>query len=234
MSKFLSLIKKNLIVSIAIFLGVVAIVVAGLSFLVSYTNYTKYSASYDAMKADLLANTPQLPEKVSKDNEYVAYDDANGSFVSSKSSYPNEYLFTAKDAEIELDDEGQPEFVTLGSTSWQVATGFRNGGSISFTFNAASKGMADIDVYLALGEVKNVPIDNLIDFITIKVNGLSVNTVGFNLPSNGSLQQQVLEYTKILEGKNTLEFATSISSSNNFIMPAIAAVTFIADVELAE
>ena len=96
--------------------------------------------------------------------------------------------------------------------------------------------MSDIDVYLGLGEVKNIPIDNLIDFITIKVNGLSVTTVDFNLPNNGSLQQLVLKNTNLIKGENTLEFATSVgdgSSANNFIMPAIAAVTFITDVELA-
>ena len=96
--------------------------------------------------------------------------------------------------------------------------------------------MSDIDVYLGLGEIKNVPIDNLIDFITIKVNGLPVITVDFDLPSDGSLQQLVLKNTNLIKGENTLEFATSVgdaSSANNFIMPAIAAVTFITDVDLA-
>ena len=93
--------------------------------------------------------------------------------------------------------------------------------------------MSDIDVYLGLGEVKNVAVDNLIDYITIKVNGLSVNTVGFALPSDGSLQQLVLKDTKLIEGENTLEFATSVSDNNNFVMPAIAAVTFFTDVDLA-
>ena len=97
--------------------------------------------------------------------------------------------------------------------------------------------MSDIDVYLGLGEVKNVPIDNLIDFITIKVNGLSVTTVNFDLPKDGSLQQLVLKNTNLIKGKNTLEFATSVSdgsNANNFIMPAIAAVTFITDANLAQ
>ena len=105
---------------------------------------------------------------------------------------------------------------------------------MTYTINTASNGMADVDVYLAIGEVKNVPIDNLIDFITIKINGLSVTTVDFNLPSDGAKQQLVLKNTNLVKGKNTLEFATSVSDgSNNFIMPAIAAVTFITDVALA-
>ena len=80
---------------------------------------------------------------------------------------------------------------------------------------------------------KNVPIDNLIDFITIKINGLPVTTVGFTLPSDGSLQQLVLKNTNLIKGENTLEFATSVSDGTNFIMPAIAAVTFITNVAMA-
>ena len=96
--------------------------------------------------------------------------------------------------------------------------------------------MSDIDIYLGLGEIKNVPIDNLIDFITIKVNGFAVITVDFDLPKDGSLQQLVLKNTNLIKGENTLEFATSVSdgsSAENFIMPAIPAVTFITDVDLA-
>ena len=107
---------------------------------------------------------------------------------------------------------------------------------MTYTINVASNGMSDIDVYLGMGEIKNVPIDNLIDFITIKINGLAVSTVDFDLPSDGSLQQLVLKNTNLIKGENKLEFATSVgdaSSENNFIMPAIAAVTFITDVALA-
>ena len=93
--------------------------------------------------------------------------------------------------------------------------------------------MSDIDVYLGFGEVTGVTIDNLIDYITIKVNGFSVNTVDFDLPSNGSLQQLVLKNTKLVAGENTLEFATTVSSNNDFVMPAIPAVTFITEAELA-
>ena len=235
MNKFFNLIKKHLIVSLAIVVGVAAVVITGVSFLVSYNNYTKYSEEYERNKKELLANTPQLPEEVLKDNEYVVYDDANGEISSTKSTYANKYLLSVEDAEIDL-DEGQPEYVAFGDTSWQVATGFKKGGSITYKINVASSGMSDIDIYLGLGEIKNVPIDNLIDFITIKVNGLSVTTVDFDLPSDGSLQQLVLKNTNLVKGENTLEFATSVSdgsNANNFIMPAIAAVTFITDAALA-
>ena len=135
--------------------------------------------------------------------------------------------------EIDL-DVGDAEFATLEGTGWEVATGFKSGGSMKFTVTTATNGMSDIDVYLALGEVTNVPIDNLIDFITIKVNGLSVTTVDFDLPKDGSLQQLVLKNTNLIKGENTLEFATSVSDgSNNFIMPAIAAVTLLTDVAMA-
>ena len=233
MSKFLDLIKKHPIASLAIAVGAVAIILSGSVFIGSVVSYDKYSKDYEDMKAKLLANTPQLPENVLKDNEFVEYDDENGSIVSTQSSYKNEYLLKVDDAEIELDEEGEPEIATFGNTSWEVATGFKNGGSITYTLETASYGMSDIDVYLALGEVKNVPIDNLIDFITIKINGLSVTTVDFDLPSDGSLQQLVLKNTYLIQGENTLEFATSVSDgSNNFVMPAIAAVTFITDVAL--
>ena len=233
MPKFFDWMKKHIVASSAIILGVVTVIVAGTVFAVSAAQYAKYGDEYEANKKALLANTAQLPEEVFRDNNYVVYDDANKSVSSTKSSYANTYLLTVADAEIDL-DKGQPVMATLGTTSWEVATGFKSGGSMTYTINTASNGMSDVDVYLALGEVKNVPIDNLIDFITIKINGLPVTTVDFDLPSDGSLQQLVLKNTNLIKGENTLEFATSVSDgSNNFIMPAIAAVTFITDVALA-
>ena len=235
MNKLLNFIKKHLILCLAIVVGTAAVVVTGVSFLVSYTNYSKYSEEYEKNKKELLANSAQLPEEVFKDGEYVVYDDAAKTVSSTKSSYKNTYLLTVEDAVIDL-DEGQPELVQLEGTSWDVAAGFKKGGSISFTINTATYGMSDIDVYLALGEIKTIPIDNLIDFITIKINGLPITTVDFDLPSDGSLQQLVLKNTNLVKGENTLEFATSVgdaTSANNFIMPAIAAVTFITDVALA-
>ena len=233
MPKFFDWMKKHIVASSAIILGVAIVIVAGTVFAVSAAQYAKYGDEYEANKKALLANTAQLPEEVFRDNNYVVYDDANKSVSSTKSSYANTYLLTVNDAEIDL-DKGEPVLATLGTTSWQVATGFKSGGSMTYTINTASNGMSDVDVYLALGEVKNVPIDNLIDFITIKINGLPVTTVDFDLPSDGSLQQLVLKNTNLIKGENTLEFATSVSDgSNNFIMPAIAAVTFITDVALA-
>ena len=232
MNKFFSLIKKHPISSLAILVGAVALVVTGVSFLATYVNYVNYSKSYDEQKKVLLANTPQFPEEVFRDNAYVTYDDETGSITSTKSSYSGEYLLKARDAEISL-DEGQPSYTTLSGTSWEVATGFTKGGTITYTINTATNGMSDIDIYLGLGEVKNVTIDNLIDFVTIKINGLPVTTVDFDLPSNGSLQQLVLKKTNLITGENKLEFATSVSSNDDFVMPAIAAVTFITDVEMA-
>ncbi len=233
MPKFFDWMKKHIIASTAILLGGVAVIVAATAFIVTGAQYAKYSDDYEAKKKVLLANMPQLPESVFRDNEYVTYDDAAKSVTKTKSSYANKYLLTVKDAAIDL-DKGEPAYTTLGSTSWEVATGFKSGGSMTYTINTASNGMTDVDVYLAIGEVKNVPIDNLIDFITIKINGLPVTTVDFDLPSSGAMQQLVLKNTNLVKGENTLEFATSVSDgSNNFIMPAIAAVTFITDVELA-
>ena len=233
MNKLLNFVKKHLISSIAILVGAVSVIVIGVSFLATYINYTQYSKNYDEMKEKLLVNNPRPPEEIFKDNEYVVYDNANKTVTSSKSTYPNTYVLTARDAVIDL-DEGSPAYATISGTSWEAATGFKKGGSITFSIDTATNGMSDIVVYLGMGEVKNVTIDNLIDYITIKVNGLSVNTVDFALPSDGSLQQLVLKETKLIEGENTLEFATSVSDSNNFIMPAIAAVTFFTDAELAQ
>ena len=222
MSKFFDLIKKHPVASLSIVVGAVALIVTGSVFISSKVKYDKYSSDYEDMKTKLLANTPQPPQEVIKDNEYVTYDDAAADISETKSSYKNAYLLTVNDAEIDL-DEGEPDIV-------------KKGGSITYKIETATYGMSDIDVYLGLGEIKNVPIDNLIDFITIKVNGLPVITVDFDLPSDGSLQQLVLKNTNLIKGENTLEFATSVgdaSSANNFIMPAIAAVTFITDVDLA-
>ena len=235
MSKFFDLIKKHPVASLAIALGAVAVIVSGSVFIGSAISYDQYGKEYEKTKAKLLANTPQIPEEVFKDNEYVTYDDANKSATATKSSFTKTYVLTANDAEIDL-DEGEPTFATYGSTSWEVANGFKKGGSMTFTIETASNGMSDIDVYLGIGEIKNIPIDNLIDFITIKVNGLPVTTVDFNVPKDGSLQQLVLKNTNLIKGDNTLEFATSVgdgTNANNFIMPAIAAVTFITDVDLA-
>ena len=233
MSKIINFVKQHIIISLAILLGVVVIVVSGVSFLSSYINYVNYSKSYDNMKSELLVNTPKPPEEVVRDNSYVVYDDANGGITSTKSTYPNKYLLSARDAEIELDG-GQPGYATVSGTAWEVATGFTKGGSITYKLNAASYGMSDIDVYLGFGEYKNVTIDNLIDYVSIKVNGFAVNTVGFDLPSDGSLQQLVLKNTKLIAGENTLVFETTVSSNDNFVMPAIAAVAFITDVDLAQ
>ena len=235
MSKFFDLIKKHPVASLSIVVGAVALIVSGSVFINSKVKYDKYSSDYEDMKTKLLANTAQPPEEVIKDNEYVTYDDDAADISETKSSYKNAYLLTVNHAEIDL-DEGDPEIVTFGDTAWEVANGFKKGGSITYKIETATYGMSDIDVYLGLGEIKNVPIDNLIDFITIKVNGLPVITVDFDLPSDGSLQQLVLKNTNLIKGENTLEFATSVgdaSSANNFIMPAIAAVTFITDVDLA-
>lgn len=235
MSKFFDLIKKHPVASLAIALGAVAVIVSGSVFIGSAISYDQYGKEYEKTKAKLLANTPQIPEEVFKDNEYVTYDDANKSATATKSSFTKTYVLTANQAEFDL-DEGEPTFTTYGSTSWEVANGFKKGGSMTFTIETASNGMSDIDVYLGIGEVKNIPIDNLIDFITIKVNGLPVTTVGFDVPKDGSLQQLVLKNTNLIKGDNTLEFATSVgdgTNANNFIMPAIAAVTFITDVDLA-
>ena len=233
MSKIINFVKQHIVISLAILLGVVVIVVSGVSFLSSYINYVNYSKSYDNMKSELLVNTPKPPEEVLRDNSYVVYDDANGGITSTKSTYPNKYLLSARDAEIELDG-GQPGYATVSGTAWEVATGFTKGGSITYKINAASYGMSDIDVYLGFGEYKNVTIDNLIDYVSIKVNGFAVNTVGFDLPSDGSLQQLVLKNTKLIAGENTLVFETTVSSNDNFVMPAIAAVAFITDVDLAQ
>ena len=235
MSKFFDLIKKHPVASLAIALGAVAVIVSGSVFIGSAISYDQYGKEYEKTKAKLLANTPQIPEEVFKDNEYVTYDDANKSVTATKSSFTKTYVLTANEAEIDL-DEGEPTFTTYGGTSWEVANGFKKGGSMTFTIETASNGMSDIDIYLGIGEIKNIPIDNLIDFITIKVNGLPVTTVDFNVPKDGSLQQLVLKNTNLIKGDNTLEFATSVgdgTNANNFIMPAIAAVTFITDVDLA-
>ena len=134
-------------------LFVAAAAVSGITFLNSKNNYDKYEKSYDEMKSKLLANVPQLPEEVIKDNEYVTYDDDAGTVEDTKSPYKNSYLLDVHDAEISL-DEGKPEYVTLGETAWEVATGFKVGGSITYNIETDSNGMSDIDVYL--GDRKSV------------------------------------------------------------------------------
>ena len=68
MSKLISLIKKHVIASLAIFLGAVAILVSGTLFIVSAIQYDQYGKEYEAKNKALLDNMPQLPESVFRDN----------------------------------------------------------------------------------------------------------------------------------------------------------------------
>ena len=111
MSKFFDLIKKHPVASLAIALGAVAVIVSGSVFIGSAISYDQYGKEYEKTKAKLLANTPQIPEEVFKDNEYVTYDDANKSATATKSSFTKTYVLTANEAEIDL-DEGEPTFTT--------------------------------------------------------------------------------------------------------------------------
>ncbi|MCR5692745.1 MAG: hypothetical protein K6G74_02070 [Bacilli bacterium] len=250
MRKFLETVKKHLIASIAILLGGLAIIITGVSFLSSVISYSVYSDEYEKNKEELLSKTPQLPKEVFRDNQYVTYDDNAKTVTSSKSKYKGTHVYDIHDAVVKL-DEGEPSYNTIEGTAWDIASGFTKGGSITYKINAANYGKSDIDIVLAVGEVKtqkgfvntgwnqksyfdtDIKIGNVSDYLFIKINGLSVLTSDFNLPVDGGFQHLILKDTHLLEGENTLALETNLSIDNNLIMPAVRNIAVITDVTIA-
>ena len=249
--KFLQKVKYHLISSVASLLGVIALLISGISFIVSYVNYNAYSENYEKEKEVLLANTPQLPKEVFKDNEYVTYDDEAKTVISSKSKYKDNYVYDIHDAEVQVDSDDGVKYEPVEGTSWEIASGFKSGGgSITYKIETADYGKSDIDIVLAVGEVKtqkqkvqvngrdsqvdvDIRIGNISDYLFIKINGLSVLTSDFNLPADGSFQHLILKDTHLLAGENTLSFETNLSIDNNQIMPAVRNIAIFTNVALA-
>ncbi|MBR6226129.1 MAG: hypothetical protein IKQ78_02855 [Bacilli bacterium] len=249
--KFLQKVKYHLISSIAILLGVVALLISGISFLASYINYNNYSENYEKEKEVLLANTPQLPKEVFRDNDYVSYDDDAKTVTSTKSKYKGAYVYDIHDADVKADRSAGVEYEPVEGTSWEIATGFKEGGSITYKIETTDYGKSDIDIVLAVGEVKtqnqkikvngrdsntlvDIRIGNISDYLFIKVNGLSVLTSDFNLPADGSFQHLVLKGTHLLPGENTLSFETNLSIDNNQIMPAVRNIAVLTDLGITK
>ena len=241
LEKFFNLVKKHLLLSLAIVLGTTAVLMTGISFLTSYLNYAKYSEDYEKTKKELLANTPQLPEETFKDNDYVTYDDAAKTVTGSKSKYQASYVYDIHDAEIDL-DKGEPVYETVEGTSWEIASGFKTGGSVTYTIETSENGDSDIDIVLAIGEVKTqvikknnrettgpMNIKNITDYTKITLNGLQISTMNFDIPADDTYHHLVLKDTHLITGVNTLKFETWLSVNDNFIMPAIRTVTFLTD-----
>lgn len=245
--KFLQKVKYHLISSVAILLGVIALLVTGISFIVSYANYNTYSENYEKEKEVLLANTPQLPKQVFRDNEYVTYDDGAKTITSSKSKYKGNYVYDIHDADVKVDRSAGVEYEPVEGTSWEIASGFKEGGSITYTIETSDYGKSDIDIVLAVGEVKtqkikvnnkdsitDIRIGNISDYLFIKINGLTVLTSDFNLPADGSFQHLILKDAHLLAGQNTLSFETNLSIDNNQIMPAVRNIAVLTDLEITK
>lgn len=251
--KFFNSVKKHLVSSIAILMGAVAIILAGTSFLVSYINYSQYSEKYEQEKEVLLANTPQLPKEIFRDNDYVSYDDNAKTVTSSKSNYKKgAYVYDIRDAEVKVDG-GKPEYEAVEGTSWEIATGFTDGGSITYKINAATYGKSDIDIVIAVGEVKTqkafietnnyggksyydtaIRIGNVTDYLFIKINGLSILTSDFSLPVDEGFQHLILKGTHLLEGENTLTLETNLSIDDKQIMPAVRNIAVMTDIAITK
>lgn len=249
--KFFNSVKKHLVSSVAILMGAVAIILAGTSFLVSYINYSQYSEKYEQEKEVLLANTPQLPKEIFRDNDYVTYDDNAKTVTSSKSKHKGSYVYDIKDAEVTVDSSKGVVYEEVEGTSWEIATGFKEGGSVTYKINATEYGKSDIDIVLAVGEIKtqrekvtvngktsyrdvDIRIGNITDYLMIKMNGLSVLTSDFNLPADGSFQHLVLKDAHLLAGENVLTFETNIAIDDNQIMPAIRNIAVMADIAITK
>ena len=250
MRKFLETVKKHLIASIAILLGGLAIIITGVSFLSSVISYSVYTDEYEKNKEELLSKTPQLPKEVFRDNQYVTYDDNAKTVTSSKSKYKGAHVYDIHDAVVKLDD-GEPSYEAIEGTAWDIASGFTKGGSITYKFNVSNYGKSDIDIVLAVGEVKtqkafvttgwnqksyfdtDIKIGNVSDYLFIKINGLNVLTSDFNLPVDGGFQHLILKDTHLLEGENTLVLETNLSIDDKQIMPAVRNIAVITDVTIA-
>lgn len=255
MNKFEKLLKKikyHLISTIAIVLGAVALIITGVSFLTSIIQYNNYSENYEKNKEELLANTPQLPKEVFRDNQYVTYDDTAKTVTSSKSNYKKgAYVYDIHDAEVKVDSKDGVSYEPVEGTSWEIASGFKQGGSVTYKIQTTEYGKSDIDVVLAIGEVKtqkknigntwnpkytivDAKIGNITDYILIRINGLTVLSSNFNLPVDGTFQHLILKGTHLLEGENTLSFETNLSIDDNQIMPAIRNIAVMTDVGITK
>ncbi|MCR5693297.1 MAG: hypothetical protein K6G74_04985 [Bacilli bacterium] len=241
MNKLMTFINKHPIISSSIVVGTLAIIISGTSFIVTGAQYAAYADSYDKAKEELNAVLPQLPEETFKDNNFVTYDDAAKTVTETKSTYKGSYVYDIHDAEVKL-ESGEPVYETVEGTSWEVASGFKKGGSITYTIETSKYGKADIDIVLAVGEVKTqqfkkdnktttepMNITNVTDYIMLTINDLQIKTVNFDIPADDSYHHLVLKNAHLITGVNTLKFETWITVNDNFIMPAVRTVSFLTD-----
>ena len=231
-------------------LGVVAVGVAGGTFLVSKSNYDHYEKSYNKGVEEVKANFPALPESVFIDNDFISY--SGGEVSSSKSNFQNAYVYgvSSKDvsiAPLNKDRAGKIEKLDENENALsEYYTGLdARGGAITFNINTEKYGTADIEIALRTNWVDEKgeyhELKNITDYIKIQINKLEVKTEEQELPADReSFTSLILKGTHLIPGLNTLTLTTSAyndyGNKDNilYVMPDIRNVTVLTDTTIIQ
>ena len=132
-------------------LAAAAIAVSSVAFYKSKTEYDAYEKEYDAGVEAVKASFPALPEKVFFDNNYISYN--GGEVASSKSSYKNSYVYSARDAVVKpLSVDQGADYLELdedeNALSECISGLNRKGGAITFNIEVTAYGMSDIEIQM--------------------------------------------------------------------------------------
>lgn len=132
-------------------LAAAAIAISSVAFYKSKTEYDAYEKEYDAGVEAVKASFPALPEKVFFDNDYVSYN--GGEVASSKSSYKNSYVYSARDAVVKpLSVDQGADYLELdedeNALSECISGLNRKGGAITFNIEVTAYGMSDIEIQM--------------------------------------------------------------------------------------
>lgn len=254
--KFMDFVKKHIVASFAIVVGVVAIAVGGINYLVFKKEYNDYLKEYDAAQEELNSKFPKAPEKAYIDAAYVTY---SGDTVSStKSTYKNSTVFGARSAVINpLNADKAGKYVKLDEDNTKLSECFTGldemGGAINFYFTADHYGYADIEISIRTSlldaDKKLVGLSNVTDYIKIQMNKMEVKTVDAELSDSEEFTSLVLEKCFLLTGDNVVTLTTSAynpinteskgsgdqgntNSSILYVMPDIRNLTVFADVQV--
>lgn len=254
--KFLDFVKKHMIASFAIAVGVVAIAVAGINYAVSKAKYNDYLKDYEAMQEAVHSKVAKAPEKAYIDGDFVSY--SGDSVSSTKSTYKNSYVFGAESAVINplnKDKAGKLEKLDENNNKLsQYFTGLDEmGGAINFYFVTDHYGYADIEISMRTSlldaDGNKVALENVTDYIKVQMNKMEVKTEEAELDDSDEFTSLVLEKCFLLEGENVVTLTTSAYNPINadssgssdagktnsnilYVMPDIRNLTVFADVNV--
>ena len=167
---------------------------------------------------------------------------------SSKSSCSNAVVLGARDADVApLSATTAEKYVEIEDDIFSEAiSGLdRKGGAISFSVNAETHGMADVEIAMMTNWVDEKgeyhELENITDYIKIQINKLNVQTEELELTtSRDGFTSLILKGTNLVEGKNTLTLTTSAYNTYGnkdsvlYVMPDIRNVTYLCEAPIAK